>query len=507
MKGLLDSQATTDSDLIKDLQQKNRELAERLAEFERIEEALRDSEERYRSVIDNVEVGIALISPAMEIISLNNQMRKWFPYIDRNAKPICYASFNKPPRNSVCPYCPTLKTLVDGKVHQSITRTPSGDKIRHFKIIASPLRNKKGKVIAAIEMVNDITKKKRSEALLRKEKKIFFSVLQEAPYGAVIIDKKGRYLFMNKEFTKITGYTIMDIPDGATWFLKAYPDPENRKVVLRAWKEDISIKGIPRTFTIKCKTHEKKDILFRSTKLSNDRYLTMLSDVSEQKRAEMELKRARDELEERVATRTEELTRLNRDLEENIAQIKSINAELETFSYSISHDLKAPTIAVEGFSRILFERYGDRLDKKGKDFLRMIGESAHQMHDLIDNLLAYSTFGRKKLRFSMVDMDMTVRETVNQLKEVYRGRVINITVKPTPPANADKNMIRQVVLNLLSNAIKYSKVKTQTDIEFGGWSEPERVVYYVQDNGVGFPTEHAERIFEVFERLHSSEEF
>jgi len=507
MKGLLDSQATTDSDLIEDLQQKNRELVERLAEFERIEEALRDSEERYRSVIDNVEVGIALISPAMEIISLNNQMRKWFPFIDRNAKPICYAAFNKPPRNSVCPYCPTLKTLLDGKVHQSITRTPSGEKVRHFKIIASPLRNKKGEVVAAIEMVNDITKKKRSEALLRKEKKIFFSVLQEAPYGAVIIDKKGRYLFMNKEFTKITGYTIMDIPDGATWFLKAYPDPENRKVVLRAWKEDISIKGIPRTFTIKCKTGEEKDILFRSTKLSNDRYLTMLSDVTEQKRAEMELKRARDELEERVAIRTEELSRLNRDLEGNIAQIKSINAELETFSYSISHDLKAPTIAIEGFSRILLERYSDRLDKKGRDFLRMIGESANQMHDLIDNLLTYSTFGRKKLRFSMVDMDRTVRETFNQLKAVYRGRAIYISVKPTPPANADKTMIRQVVLNLLSNAIKYSKVKDQTDIEFGGWSEPERVVYYVQDNGVGFPMEHKESLFEVFERLHTSEEF
>ncbi len=121
MKDLQDFQSKTESDLIEDLQQKNRELAERLAEFELIEEALRNSEERYRSVIDNVEVGIALISPAMEIISLNNQMRKWFPLIDINAKPICYAAFNKPPRNSVCPYCPTLKTLLDGRVHQSIT--------------------------------------------------------------------------------------------------------------------------------------------------------------------------------------------------------------------------------------------------------------------------------------------------------------------------------------------------------------------------------------------------
>jgi len=507
MKGVSDSQSVPRSDLIEDLQGKISGLEERLARFERIEEALRESEERYRSVIDNVEVGIALISPAMEIISLNNQMRRWFPHVDIHAKPLCYRAFNNPPRDVICSYCPTAKTLHDGKVHQSITRTPSGKKIRHFKIIASPLRNKKGEVVAAIEMVNDITKKKRSEALLKKEKKIFFSVLQEAPYGAVIIDKKGRYLFMNEEFTKITGYSLRDLPNGTSWFLKAYPNPKNRKEVIKAWKEDISIKGVPRIFTIQCKTGEEKDILFRSTKFSNNRYLTMLSDVTEQKRAEMELKRARDELELRVASRTDELFKLNRELEDNIAQLKSINAELETFSYSISHDLKTPTIAVEGFSHILLERYGNRLDEKGRNLLRMICESTGQMRELIDNLLAYSALGRKKLTFSMIDMDGMVGEVFDQLKAAHRGRAMYLCIDHAPPVHADKTMIRQVLLNLLGNAIKYSRVKAQTDVKFGGWSEPGRVVYYIQDNGVGFPMEQKERLFEVFERLHPPEEF
>jgi PAS domain S-box-containing protein len=506
MKELPDSQSKHSSH-VEESQLKIDELEERLVQFERIEEALRESEERYRSVIDNVEIGIALISPAMEIISLNNQMRKWFPLIDISAKPICYRAFNDPPRGSACSYCPTLKTLHDGKIHQAVTRTPSGGKIRHFKIIASPLKDKKGEVVAAIEMVNDITKKKRSEALLRKEKKIFFSVLQKAPYGAVIIDRNGKYLYMNEEFTKITGYNIVDVPNGASWFRKAYPNQENRKAVLRAWKEDIATKGIPRTFTIRCKNAEEKDIDFRSTKLSDDRHLTMLSDVTEQKRAEIELRRARDELEVRVAKRTDELFKLNRDLEENITQLKAINIELETFSYSISHDLKTPTIAVEGFSRILLERYGDRLDKKGKNFLQMIGESTRQMRELIDNLLAYFALGRKKLKFSMIDMSGMVGEVFDQLKAVYLGRGMYLTVNPTPTINADKIMIRQVILNLLSNAIKYSRVKAQTDVKFGGWSEPGRVVYYVQDNGVGFPMEHIGRLFDVFERLHPSEEF
>jgi PAS domain S-box-containing protein len=362
-------------------------------------------------------------------------------------------------------------------------------------------------VVAAIEMVDDITRRKHAETLLRKEKRVFFSVLQKAPYGAVIIDKRGKYLFINEEFTKITGYDIADVPDGVSWFLKAYPDPESRKEVLKTWKEDITEKGVSRVFSIECRNGEKKDIEFRSTKLSDDRYLTMLSDVTEQKRAEMELKQARDELEARVASRTAELFKLNCDLQDNIALLKSINAELKAFSYSISHDLKTPTIAVEGFSQILLERYGHRLDKKGKNFVRMIRESAGQMRELIDNLLAYSALGRKKLKLSMIDMEGMVIEIFNQFKAAYRGHPMSISIKPAPPANADKTMIRQVMLNLLGNAIKYSRVKEQSDVKFGGWSEPGRVVYYVQDNGVGFPMEQSKRLFEVFERLHPPEEF
>jgi len=506
MKELPDSQSKH-SNHIEELQRKIDEHEVRLEQFERIEETLRGSEERYRSVIDNVDVGIALISPAMEIISLNNQMKRWFPFIDMGDKPICYKAFNNPPRDSVCSYCPTCKTLQDGKVHKAVTSTPSGGKVRHFKIIASPLRDKKGEVVAAIEMVDDITKKKQAANLLKEERKIFFSVLQKAPYGAVIIDRKGKYLYMNEEFTTITGYDLKDVPRGIDWFLEAYPDPEYRKEVLKAWKEDISMKGITRTFTIQCKDGVEKDIEFRSTKLNSDRYLSMLSDITERKKAEAALLKARDELELRVAERTQELVKLNHDLEENITLLKGVNAELETFSYSISHDLKTPTIAVEGFSRILLERYGEKLDTKAKNFLRMIGESTSQMRELIDNLLAYSALGRKKPKFSLVDISRMVGEVFDQLKAVYLGRSMYLSVNPTPTINADKTMIRQVILNLLSNAIKYSRLKAQTDVKFGGWSEPGRVVYYVQDNGVGFPMEHMGRLFDVFERLHPSEEF
>jgi PAS domain S-box len=136
------------------------------------EEGLKESEQKYRNVIDNIGIGVALISPAMEILTLNNQMKKWFPTIDTNKKPICYRSFNLPPRESICPYCPTVKTLRDGEVHENISDNPSGNKIINYRIISSPIKNKAGNVIAAIEMVENITERRRLRQVLKESERI-----------------------------------------------------------------------------------------------------------------------------------------------------------------------------------------------------------------------------------------------------------------------------------------------------------------------------------------------
>jgi light-regulated signal transduction histidine kinase (bacteriophytochrome) len=215
----------------------------------------------------------------------------------------------------------------------------------------------------------------------------------------------------------------------------------------------------------------------------------MILDVTERKKAE------------------EEIGRLNRDLKEKVAQLKAVNAELETFSYSISHDLKTPVIAVEGFSRILLEKYGDRLDGKFNRTLNMISGSAIQMRELIDDLLTFFTLGRKRLKLSAVDMAKVVHEIFDQLKAVHQERALELSITSSPVVSADKTMIRQVILNLLSNAIKYSRTKITTSIEFGGWAEADKVICYVKDNGIGFPMDQVGRLFEVFERLHPHDEF
>jgi PAS domain S-box-containing protein len=143
-------------------------IVQDITERKFMEDALRESEERFRSVVDNVGIGIALISPNMEILALNSKMRSWFPNIDVTGKPICYQAFNDPPRQGACSYCPTCKTLQDGIVHETITKTPAGAEIRYYRVVSSPIRDRDGKIVSAVEMVKDITERKHMEEALEK---------------------------------------------------------------------------------------------------------------------------------------------------------------------------------------------------------------------------------------------------------------------------------------------------------------------------------------------------
>jgi len=187
--------------------------------------------------------------------------------------------------------------------------------------------------------------------------------------------------------------------------------------------------------------------------------------------------------------------------------LKETNAELEAFSYSVSHDLRAPLRAIHGFARILLEDHGTQLEPEGKRVLGVIDENTRRMGQLIDDLLSFSRLGRKELETARVDMTELVRTIAEEVRRGAGDRPLDITIGPLPPARGDRDMLRQAVMNLLDNAAKFTRRRTPAQIEVGHRADGPETVYYVKDNGAGFDPRYAGKLFGVFQRLHRAEEF
>lgn len=188
-------------------------------------------------------------------------------------------------------------------------------------------------------------------------------------------------------------------------------------------------------------------------------------------------------------------------------ELAAANKELESFSYSVSHDLRAPLRALDGYTKILMEDYGSKLDEEGIRIMEIILNNTRKMATLIDDLLSFSRLGRQDIIRVKLDMDQIVDGIVTELKSQNQGRDIRTDVKPLFMAEGDGSMIRQVFANLISNAIKYSGKKEISRIEIGSYPEDDFVVYFVKDNGAGFEMEYYDKLFGVFQRLHDSSEF
>jgi len=180
------------------------------------EKKLQESEETLRSIVENIGIGVSLISPDMKILALNKQMRAWFPAIDITEHPLCYRSFNDPPRDGICSFCPTQLALRDGEVHEAFTETPAGDTIRHYRIVASPIKDTTGSVTAAIEMVEDITENLELQEQLALSEKLYETVFETTGAGTVIIEDDMKLSLVNHEFARISGYSKEEI-QGRSW--------------------------------------------------------------------------------------------------------------------------------------------------------------------------------------------------------------------------------------------------------------------------------------------------
>lgn len=341
-----------------------------------------------------------------------------------------------------------------------------------------------------IGAVMDITRRKHAEEVLQHSEERFRNTLENLMEGCQIIDYDWRYLYINETSAKHARSSVPELL-GRT-MMECFPGIENTEMfaTLRQCMKDRVPQQIENQFYYGDGTWAWFQLVIQPVPEG----LFILSlDITERKNAEADARKMTALLEQRVMERTTDLA--------------TANKELEAFSYSVSHDLRAPLRAIDGFSRIVVEEFGQQLPAEAQEYLKDIRTNAKQMGMLIDDLLAFSRLSRQAIKLQRVAMTELAHYSFNELNQGNGARQVDFRIHDLPPCQGDASLLKQVWLNLISNALKYSATRNPAIIEVGSISVTEGTTYFVRDNGVGFNMKYAHKLFGVFQRLHRAEEY
>ena len=343
-------------------------------------------------------------------------------------------------------------------------------------------------------------RRERAQEALRESEDKFKYVFDHSLVAKSITQPSGE-IEVNEAFLEMVGYSREELGEGATWQQISHPDDaaQTAGIVASILSGERASARFEKRYLHKDGSVIWADVstsLRRNAEGDADYFMTTIVDITERRRAEEEVLRLNAELEQRVLERT--------------AQLDAANKELEAFAYSVSHDLRAPLRHISGFASILAEDCANSLDEEGRDCLATITGSVQEMGVLIDDLLQFSRVGRMEMQIVDVDMEEILSEVLKPIREETAERAIEWSVGPLPHVLGDHNLLRQVWANLVGNAVKYSRDRAPARIEIGavhGDGDSHYCEFFVRDNGVGFDMQYADKLFRVFQRLHSSAEF
>jgi PAS domain S-box-containing protein len=347
-------------------------------------------------------------------------------------------------------------------------------------------------------LIRDITERKHAEAALRESEEHYRMLVEGVKdYAIYMMDTQGRVQTWNAGAARIHGYDTAEIL-GKSYGVFFTPEDNAHRMPThllevarkdgRAVYEGERVRKDGRHFWVHGIITALRD---EEGQLRG--YSKIAHDITQQKEADEKIRRLNEELEQRVANRT--------------AQLEMANTELEAFSYSISHDLRAPLVRISGFADMLQTEAAGKLDEPGLHHLQTITEGAQQMSRLIDALLDFSRMGREEMRNETVDVARLIAAAQRELHQEIEGRDIEWHIGDLPEVRGDPLMLQQVMINLLANALKYSRPRHPAIIEIGARREGDETIYFIRDNGVGFDMQYAAKLFGVFQRFHPQREF
>jgi PAS domain S-box-containing protein len=333
----------------------------------------------------------------------------------------------------------------------------------------------------------DITEIKQAE----KIKNYVATVVKQSKDAIYIHDDEGKIISWNKGAEEIYGYSEKEVIKMKVWnIVPEYKIMETEELINNVFSgekvQDVEARRITK--------HGKLiDVLFSASVIVDEGTENKSIAINE-----------RDITEQKITD--EKIKQLNSDLQNNVIQLELTNNELESFSYSVSHDLRAPLRAINGYAKIIEEDHLQKMDEEGKKLFENIRSNAEKMDTLIDDLLAFSRLGRNPVQKSHINNAEMVENVLNEINKSANHHA-SIKIHPLASSEGDPSLLNQVWTNLISNAIKYSSGKENPEVEIGSTSSGEETIYYVKDNGAGFDMKYIDKLFGVFQRLHSGSEF
>lgn len=450
--------------------------------------------ERLRLQFERMPMGCVIMTTEPTLIDLNPAAERIFGYGKRELAGKNLYGLIVP--ETMRPYLDGLLTSLDsGQTVQGINENLTRDgRTITCEWFNTPLKDDRGELVAVMAMVRDITDEQRTLAALRESEARYRSLFTGNHAVMLLIDPRdGSIVDANPAACAYYGIPVDKLTQMKISQINVADPAEISSEMENA------ATGRRRRFIFK---HRLADGTIRDVEVysgpividGRELLYSIIFDITDKMAAEAEILRLTAHLEDRVRERT--------------AQLEAANKELEAFSYSVSHDLRAPLRHVAGFVELLLKRSSDGLDEKSRHYLDVIGDATRRMGSLIDDLLAFSRMGRVDMITAPLDLNRIVREVIAS-REIGNGqREIEWVVGTLPPARGDETMIRLVFENLIDNAVKFSAVRERARIEIGGYLDSEGTpVAFVRDNGAGFDMRYADKLFGLFQRLHRQEEF